>query len=127
MPGSMGNSSSPLPTNIATYRHRYRYRAEISTGPPSLGGEAQNIAVTVLDPEFVRLLTVTYGLTCNPPTGPSSAVDYMLLLYVGIPIPADELAATGPSMGELSLAAGGLALGGIVLLFADRRRRRHAH
>jgi LPXTG-motif cell wall-anchored protein len=100
---------------------------EISTEPVSLSGEAQNIPVTVLDPEFVGLLTVTYGLTCNPPTGPSSAVDYMLLLYVGIPIPADELAATGPSMDVLSLAAGGLALGGIVLLLADRRRRRHAH
>jgi hypothetical protein len=98
-----------------------------STEGPSLGGEAQNIPVTVLDPEFVGLLTVTYGLTCNPLTGPSSAVDYRLLLYVGIPIPADELAATGPSVDELSFSAGGLALGGIVLLLADRRRRRHAH
>jgi hypothetical protein len=107
-------------------RVRQQPDIEISTEPPSLGGEAQDIAVTVLDPEFVGLLTVTYGLTCNPPTGSPSSVDYLLLLYVGIPIPVYELAATGPATNDLSLVGGGLALGGIALVLEGRRRRRHA-
>ena len=94
----------------------------IATEPPPLGGVAfAPIGVYVKDPDFVGLLTVTYGLSCQLPDLSRSSVEYDFLLYVGIPIPPAELAATGSHVDLVPIGAGALAVMVSGLLLVRRR------
>jgi LPXTG-motif cell wall-anchored protein len=97
----------------------------IAVDPPDLSGISYGpIAVDVREPDFVGLLTTTYALTCELPDQTTSRVAYQFLLYVGIPIPQPELAATGVTSDVVPAGLGALALllAGAVLL-----RRRAVH
>lgn len=89
---------------------------DIVTEPARLNGLPSRIAVRVLD-DYVGLLTVHYVLSCEEPGGVTSR-DFVMRLYVGIPIPA--LAATGTSLAGPAAVASVLMITGLLLL---RRRR----
>ncbi len=89
---------------------------DVVTEPARLNGLPQDVPVTV-DEAYVGLLTVNYRLSCKEAGGVTSR-DFVMKLYVGIPIPT--LADTGVD-GTAPLAlAGALLAGGFVLI---RRRR----
>lgn len=99
------------------------------TGPPNITGAPIEIGLRE-GTEFIGIVTVQYGLACTPPGGERSSADYVIELYVGVPIPVSpqpELAATGsaPLDGLGASAAALLAvLAGLGLVRSRRAARR---
>lgn len=106
-----------------------RVRAEpdidIVTEPPSLQGVSfEPVGVRVLDADFVGVLSVSYDLSCRLPDDSTSGFDYTLVLYVGVPLPAPELADTGSSPTTSSMLVGMLGLMGAGAMLAAAGRAR---
>lgn len=91
--------------------------------PPLSGISYGPVGILVRDPDFVGLVTVTYGIDCRLPDSTTSSASYTFLLYVGIPIPDPELAETGPRIELLVSSALALMAGGALLVACRRRVR----
>lgn len=95
------------------------------TEPPNKLGLPILVSMT-REPDFVGKVILTYALACTPPGGERSQHTYTIELYVGIPIPQPELAATGSdvtAVAPMGLAAVTAALLGVVAFGTSRRRR----
>ena len=89
--------------------------------PPALNGLPSSVGIGVRD-DYVGLLTVHYWLGCKEDGGVTSK-EFLMLLYVGIPIPTPALADTGVDpVPPIALAV--LLLGGGALLRSRRTRTR---
>ncbi len=94
--------------------------------PPQVNGISHPLNFQ-LDTDFVGEAELHTILTCTVFGGVPKSQDYVLAMYVGVPLPATELAETGGTVPTVVVIAGaGLLLGGVVLVVVVAIRRRRA-
>lgn len=92
--------------------------------PPQVNGIAHPLNFQ-LDTDFVGEAELHTILTCTVFGGEPRSQDYVLAMYVGVPLPVSELAETGGTLpAEVLLVGAGLLLGGVVVVAAVTIRRR---